>query len=118
VREVFEEVRKKLTELEIPVGDEFRLATGTKELNDCMNEKITSVGLNHMSIIIFLLRQLGGTDPSCRVKMLQNRPNKDLIGSSVRACSYCGALVQHADACKHINCLAYSGESWHAAWQP
>jgi len=106
VRDVFAEVRKK-----IPVGEGLILNTGTKELNNCMNDKISSVGLTHMSSVCVVMRQRGGSDP--RVQMLQNCSNKDVVGvstPSIRACPHCGALVQHTDACKHMTCPACSRE--------
>ena len=50
-------------------------------------------------------------DSDLRVQFLQSCPNKDVIGvstPSIRACPFCGALVQHTDACKHMNCPACS----------
>jgi len=47
VREVFDEVRKKL-----PVGEELILSTGVKNLNDCMSDKISKHDLTHGSCIV------------------------------------------------------------------
>ena len=102
MRDIFTEVRKKVN-----VGEELRLTTGTKELNSCMDEMIADVGLKHGSSICIVMRQRGGSD--LRVQMLQNCGNKDVVGvstPSLRACPHCGALVQHIEACKHMNCPA------------
>lgn len=56
MREVFQEVRKKVN-----VGEEMRLNTGTKELNTVMDSRIQSVGLSHGSSVCVVMRQRGGT---------------------------------------------------------
>ena len=106
MRQLFQEVRKKVS-----AGEEMRLITGTKELNNYMDKRLydSELGLKHCSSVGVVMRQRGGSDP--RVQMLQNCPNKDVVGvytPSIRACPFCGALVQHTDACKHMNCPACS----------
>jgi len=102
VRDLFTEVKNKTN-----VGDDFRLINGTKELGNCMGERIADVGLSHGSQIMVVMRNRGGSDP--RVQILYNCGNKDVVGvstPSLRACPHCGALVQHIEACKHMNCPA------------
>jgi len=106
VRDLFQEVQKK-----VGTGGEMRLITGTKELNNFMDKKICDpeLGLTHGGSVGVVMRQRGGGDP--RVQMLQNCPNKDVVGvytPSLRACPFCGALVEHIEACKHMNCPACS----------
>ena len=55
VREVFQEVKKKVN-----VGEELRLNTGTKDLNTVMDSRIQSVGLSHLSSVCVVMRQRGG----------------------------------------------------------
>ena len=46
-----------------------------------------------------------------QVQILQNCAEKQVVGvstPSIRACPFCGALVQHIEACKHVNCPACS----------
>ena len=106
MRQLFQEVRKKVS-----AGEELRLITGTKELKDFMDKKLyhPELCLSHCSSIAIVMQTRGGSDP--RVQMLQSCPNKDVVGvstPSIRACPFCGALVQHTDACKHMNCPACS----------
>ena len=108
--EVFQEVQKRIN-----IGEELvkemGLFTGNRYLDCYMDCRITdaNVCLSHCSRINITFRQRGGSDP--RVQMLQNCANKDVIGvstPSIRACPFCGALVQHTDACKQMNCPACS----------
>ena len=84
----------------------LRVIDGKKELSDdstLLTDKTTN------STFFTVMTQRGGSDP--RVQMLQSCPNKDVVGvstPSIRACPFCGALVQHTDACKHMNCPACS----------
>jgi len=99
---VFTEARKKLPN----VGDGLRLSTGTIELNAYMETRITDppVYLAHLSNVIVLIRQKGGSDP--RIQMLQNCGNKTAVGvttPSIKACPHCGALVQHSADCQQMN---------------
>lgn len=100
---MFAEVKKKVN-----VGEgELRLITGTKDLNDHMDKMIADVGISHGSCICIVMKLKGGSDP--RLQLLHNCDNKDVIGvstPSVRACPHCGALVQHTQDCKHMDCQA------------
>ena len=105
---MFQEVRKKFNGGDL---EEVGLITGMKYLNNYMHKRITDseISLSHGSCISIVVTQRGGSDP--RVQMLQNCESKDVIGvitPSMRACPYCGALVQHIDACKQMNCPACS----------
>ena len=63
--------------------------------------------IKHSTTIVVSIRQQGGGDP--RIQMLQNCGNKDIYGvttPSLRACPFCGALVQHTEACKQMKCPA------------
>jgi len=98
VSEIFTEVRKKVN-----IGN-LRLINGTKELENCMNEMIADVGLSHGSQLFTVARNKGGSDP--RIQMLHNYGNKDAVGMNsprLRACLHCGILVQHIEACKHMD---------------
>ena len=110
MREVFQEVLKKINARE-EIVEEMGLVTGIRYLNNYMDRRISDVevGLSHGRTIDIIMRQRGGSDP--RVQMLHNCPNKDVVGvstPSIRACPFCGALVQHTDACKQMNCPACS----------
>lgn len=94
-------------------GEEMRLITGTKELNSYMDKRLCDpeLGLKHGGSLGIVMRQRGGSDP--RVQMLQNCPNKEVVGvstPSMRACPWCGALVQHIEACKQMICPACNRE--------
>ena len=77
-----------------------------QELNDD-STLLTNQATNLTSFTV--MNTEGDSDP--RVQILQSCPNKDVVGvstPSMRACPFCGALVQHTDACKHMNCPACS----------
>lgn len=110
MRELFKEVGKKINAGE-EVLQEMCLVSSMGYLNDYMDRRINDlrIPLLHFTHINVMIRVKGGSDP--RVQMLQSCPNKDVIGvqtPSIRACPFCGALVQHVDACKQMNCLACS----------
>ena len=107
---MFEAVQKKINAGE-DVLKEMSLITGMIYLNNYMDRRINDLKfpLSNGSHVSIMMRQRGGSDP--RVQMLQSCPNKDVIGvstPSIRACPFCGALVQHIDACKQMNCPACS----------
>lgn len=110
VSKVFEEVQKKINAGEETMK-EMMLITSVRQLNNYIDKKINDCDLSNGSSIHIAMRLKGGSDP--RVQMLQSCPNKDVIGvstPSIRACPFCGALVQHIDACKQMNCPACSKE--------
>ena len=110
MKQVFQEVLKKINHGE-EILEEMCLVKENVYLDQYMDRRINDleVDLSDFSSIRLLMRVRGGSDP--RVQMLQNCPNKDVIGvstPSIRACPFCGALVQHIDACKQMNCPACS----------
>ena len=110
MREVFQQVLKKINTGE-EMLEEMSLMNGVRYLHNCMDSRINDdeVGLSNGSYVYIMIRVRGAGDP--RVQMLQSCPNKDVIGvstPSIRACPFCGALVQHTDACKQMNCPACS----------
>ena len=107
---MFEEVQKKINAGE-DVLKEMYLTAGWINLNNCMDSRINDLEspLSNGCHVSIMMQVRGGSDP--RVQMLQSCPNKDVIGvstPSIRACPFCGALVQHTDACKQMNCPACS----------
>ena len=65
--------------------------------------------MKHSSTIVVVMRQRGESDP--RIQILQNCGSKNINGvttPSLRTCPYCGALVQHTEACKNMTCPACS----------
>ena len=81
----------------------LRAIDDKQELND------DSTLLTNQATSFTVMNTEGDSDP--RVQILQSCPYKNVVGvstPSMRACPFCGALVQHTDACKHINCPACS----------
>ena len=107
---MFEEVQKKINTGE-DVLKEMYLTAGWTNLNNYTDSRINDLEspLSNGCHVNIMMRVRGGSDP--QVQMLQSCPNKDVIGvstPSIRACPFCGALVQHTDACKQMNCPACS----------
>ena len=99
--ELFKEIRQKKPSLN---NAPLRVLHGTHELKED-STALTDFNIANNSQVFVVMKTRGGGDP--RVQMLQDCPNKDVIGvstPSIRACPFCGALVQHTDACKHMNC--------------
>lgn len=111
MKKVFEEVRKKLPGL----GDGLRLSTGTVEFgSENMEKRICDLNCVNGSTIFVLFRQRGGSDP--RVQMLQSCGNTNVAGvttPSIIACPHFGALMQHTEACKHMNCPIHRNYLFH-----
>ena len=81
----------------------LHVLSGTQELSDD-STSLTDYKVTSSSQLFAMI-----SDP--RVQLLQNCAFKDVIGistPSIRACPFCGALIQHIEASKHINCPACS----------
>ena len=103
--ELFTEIKQKIPSLN---NGGLRVLSGTKELSDD-STPLTDHNVTSNSHLFVVTRTRGGSDP--QVQMLQSCAEKDVVGvstPSIRACPFCGALVQHIEACKHMNCPACS----------
>ena len=105
--DLYKEIRQKKPSLN---NAPLRVLDGTHEIKE-NSTPLTDFSIANNSQVFVVMETKGGSDP--RVQMLHSCPNKDVVGvstPSIRACPFCGALVQHIEACKHMNCPACSKE--------
>ena len=107
------EIKAKTIDLDNISDEQLRFKVGTLEFNteNNLNVKIMEppANMKHSSTIVVVMRQRGESDP--RIQILQNCGSKNINGvttPSLRTCPYCGALVQHTEACKNMTCPACS----------
>ena len=91
-------------------NQQLRLIFGRTELRED-STTLQSIGIQHGSSTFGVIRTVGGSDPC--IQLLQVCPDKcmyGIINLSTRAYVHCGALVQHVEACKQMECPACSKE--------
>ena len=109
IGQLFKKVKEVVPTLQC--NQQLRLIMGEIDLREDSTQSLQDTGIRHGSSVFAVIRTVGGSDP--RITWLLECDEKVIAGvktPSLRACPYCGALVEHSAACKHMKCPACGKE--------